>query len=80
MNKPSVRTALLVIGTILIYAGNLVYLPMALIGFALAIWGCYIWARLKNQNRAYALLGILAPLGFIGLALLKDRTPKPVTA
>jgi len=39
----------------------------------LAVWGCYNWAKLKNRSGGWALFGILAPLGYIPLMLLKTR-------
>lgn len=76
MNKPETRTALLLIGTPMIYLGNyMVGIWLSLIGFALVLVGCYIWATLKHRHRAWALMGILAPIGFAALAALKDKTP-----
>lgn len=39
----------------------------------LAIWGCYNWTKLKSRSGTWALFGIIAPLGFIPLMLLKPK-------
>lgn len=36
--------------------------------------GCYIWTRLKNRHPAFLLWGLLAPVGLLGISLLKDKT------
>jgi len=39
------------------------------------IYGCVIWAREKNRNLFFGLIfGALAPIGLIGMGLLKDRS------
>ena len=46
------------------------------LAFALTLTGCYIWTVLKNRHPAFALWGLLTPIGLIGIARLKDKTPK----
>lgn len=39
------------------------------------IYGCMTWAREKNRNWLFGVLfGALAPLGLIGMGLLKDKS------
>jgi hypothetical protein len=35
---------------------------------------CYCWAKYKNQSGWHALWGLLAPIGLIPLAVMKDET------
>ena len=37
------------------------------------ICACYYWAKYKNRSTWLAILGLLAPFGFIPLALMKDE-------
>jgi hypothetical protein len=39
----------------------------------LSLVGGYNWARGKARSPAFCLWGILAPIGYLGLALLRDR-------
>ena len=45
-----------------------------LIDLVLAVCGCYIWAKAKGHSGWFALWGILAPIGFLGVALVKSKT------
>ena len=49
-----------------------------ILAFAFSLTGCYIWTRLKNRHWGFAAWGLLTPIGLLGIALLKDKTPKPV--
>jgi hypothetical protein len=46
---------------------------MAVIGLILAVIGCIFWAKDKGRHWAFGLWGILAPIGFLGVSLLKER-------
>jgi len=48
------------------------------LAFAFSLTGCYIWTRLKNRHWGFAAWGLLSPIGLLGIALLKDKTPKPI--
>ncbi len=55
-----------------------VFLPIvgiiiSLAALAMIITGCYFWAKSKAQSSWWALFGLIAPIGFIPLALLKDK-------
>ena len=50
------------------------------IDLALAVWGCYIWAKAKGQSGVLALWGLLAPIGFLGVALVKNKSASPPAA
>lgn len=45
------------------------------LGAGALIYGSYCWAKYKGRHGAFALLGLLAPIGFIPLALMKDKYP-----
>jgi hypothetical protein len=40
----------------------------------ISIVGCYFWAKGKGQSGWFSLWGILAPIGFLGVALLQDKS------
>jgi hypothetical protein len=46
---------------------------IGLIGLALALYGCYYWAKYKSRRGWWALFGLLTVLGYIVLAALRDR-------
>jgi len=43
-------------------------------GLGLVLWGCHIWAKMKNRHWAHMFWGILAPIGYIVLWRLKDKS------
>jgi hypothetical protein len=43
------------------------------IGLVPAVVMCYYWAKRKGRHPALAALGVLAPIGLLGLALLKNK-------
>jgi hypothetical protein len=48
-----------------------ILLWMSAVAFLLA--GSWHWAKYKGRSGWWALLGLLAPIGFIPLALMKDK-------
>lgn len=73
------RTTFVLLGLIIGYAGNFIFswpvnLITALIGIVLSVYGCYLWTKLKNRHTAFALWGILSPIGLLGISLLKDKS------
>ncbi len=40
----------------------------------LDVVGCYNWAKAKARSPWFCLWGVLAPIGFLGVALLSDRS------
>lgn len=40
------------------------------------LFGCFLWTRLKNRHWIFTLWGILAPIGLLGIALLRDKSEK----
>lgn len=79
-----IRTILLLIGTVI---GYLSFLPpqpalaysMLFVSLCLSVFGCYLWTKLKNRHWIWATFGLLAPAGYLVVALLKNRrqeTPK----
>ena len=76
------RTALVLIGWIVAYGGNLFLdypanLITIVIGIGMSIYGCYLWTKLKNRHWVFSLWGIITPVGLLGVSLLKDKTPLP---
>ena len=73
------RTVLICFGIILIALGFIIgdafnILIMLILGLVLIVGGCCLWAKDKKRNPLYALWGLIPPIGFIALAILKDRT------
>jgi hypothetical protein len=73
-------TGLAWIGAIIMFIGNqsLFYFDywiiIFMIGLVITILGSVLWARRKNRSAIFGLFGILAPIGFIVIGLLKDKT------
>jgi hypothetical protein len=81
--KNADRTALLWFGAILSINGNIAieigrpYGAIAtVIGVIMATTGCYLWTRDKNRATGFALLGLLAPIGYLAIMSLKDKSPQ----
>jgi hypothetical protein len=79
------RTALLLVGTTI---GYLSLLPeqlalaysMLMVSICMSVYGCYLWAKLKGWHWIWMVFGLLAPAGFLALAILRDKSkeiPKP---
>jgi len=49
------------------------WLAIVFIGLAITMIGCVLWTQRKHRHIAFALWGLLAPIGFLGIALLKDK-------
>jgi len=50
------------------------HLILSVLGLGLSLYGCYLWAKLKNRHWAWMFLGIITPIGLLPLALMKDRS------
>jgi len=50
------------------------WLIFSIVGIGISILGCAIWAQNKNRHWVFAIWGLFAPIGFLGIALLKDKT------
>jgi hypothetical protein len=82
-----IRTILLLVGTSIGYLSlvpeNLVLAySMLVVSICMSVYGCYLWTRLKGRHWIWMVCGLLAPAGFLALALLKNKrqeTPKPQT-
>lgn len=44
------------------------------IGLVLAVVGCVLWAQRKKRHWLFGFWGLLAPIGFLGVSLLRDRS------
>ena len=51
----------------------LLWVILWLVGLGFVLWGCWNWTKYKGRNRWWTLCGLLAPIGFIPLALMKDK-------
>jgi uncharacterized membrane protein YfcA len=77
-----VRTALVIGGTVVGYASFLftrdaVINSMLAVALLTSVFGCYLWAKLKNRHWMWMVFGLLAPVGFLMLAFLSDKSQKP---
>ncbi|MGP8078901.1 MAG: hypothetical protein ACLPVI_00110 [Dehalococcoidales bacterium] len=79
--KSKHRLALLWFGAILTVSGNLAMelghpdgAVATIIGVAMATIGCYLWTRDKNRASGFALWGLLAPVGYLVIMSLKDKS------
>jgi cyanate permease len=80
-NKSALRLVLLWIGAIISVIGNVAgelgYASGSIatvVGIVAALIGCYLWTRDKNRAWGFALLGLLAPIGYLGIMFLKDKS------
>ncbi len=79
----ALRPILLWVGTIIGLAGS-VALEIgnsngavgSVVGLIVTMIGCYLWTREKNRASIFALWGLLAPIGFLGIMFLRDKTPQ----
>jgi hypothetical protein len=79
--KSAHRIALLWFGAILSICGNVAIeigrpagAIATVIGVVLAMTGCYLWTRDKNRASGFALWGLLAPVGYIAIMSLRDKS------
>lgn len=49
------------------------WLLCLIIGTVITILGCVLWTKRNNRHWAFSLWGILAPIGFLGISLLKEK-------
>jgi hypothetical protein len=79
--KSTHRIALLWFGAILTVSGNLAMelghpdgSVATIIGVVMATSGCYLWTGDKNRASVFALWGLLAPIGYLAIMSLKDKS------
>lgn len=82
--KSAHRIALLWFGAILTVSGNLAMelghpdgAVATIIGVVMATTGCYLWTRDKNRASGFALWGLLAPVGYLAIMSMKDKSAQP---
>ena len=80
MSMGALRVVLLVVGSLLVPEGEYFLTAadaagLAVYGIGYAIWmyGCYIWVKLKNRHGAWTCWGLAWPFGLVAIALLGDR-------
>lgn len=81
-----IKTLLVLVGLFLLWLlnsgilgyGEPSFWLLYILAMALTLTGCYVWTRLKNRHPAFALWGLLTPIGLLGIALLKNKTPKSI--
>ena len=81
--KNAHRIALLWFGAILSISGNVAIeigrpngAIATVIGVIMAMTGCYLWTRDKNRASGFTLWGLLAPIGYLAIMSLKDKSPQ----
>ena len=68
-------TLLGVIGNIILSYGSSFGWLFSIAGMLVAIYACWNWTKYKGREPAWALWGILYPIGYLALVLLKDKNP-----
>jgi len=84
-NVSRLRTRLLVVGTAI---GYLSFMPsqlaiaytMLVVSICMSVYGCYLWAKLKGRHWIWMVFGLLAPAGFLALAILPNKRQEPPTS
>jgi hypothetical protein len=79
--KSTHRIALLWFGAILSISGNVAIeigrpdgAIAMVIGVVMATTGCYLWTRDKNRALGFALWGLLAPVGYLAIMSMRDKS------
>jgi uncharacterized membrane protein len=79
--KRTLRYFLLSVGAILAVVGNVAFDTGhangevgTVVGVIMAIIGCDMWVRDKNQASVFSLWGLLAPIGYLAIMALKDKS------
>lgn len=81
MINGTARTVFIVVGMLGAYIANYMVsdvsiIVCAVIAIACLLSGAYIWTRMKNRHWAFMLWSLLAPIGLLGISLLKDKSYK----
>jgi hypothetical protein len=63
-----------IVGNIAIDTGRYNGQIATVIGGIIAIIGCNLWARDKNRSWLFALWGLAAPIGYLAMTCLKDKS------
>lgn len=45
-----------------------------ILGISIVLFACYLWLKGKNRHWLFMLWGLIAPVGFLGISLLKDKS------
>jgi len=79
--KRTLRYFLLWSGAILTTAGNVALETgrtngevATVVGVIMAVIGCDMWVRDKNRAWVFSLWGLLAPIGYLAIMTLKDKS------
>ncbi len=72
------RWALCVGGVIMMWVGQEVAgeegIFLIIMGVIAVLWGSYTWTKEKGRSGWWGLLGLTAPIGFLGLMVLSDKS------
>lgn len=49
---------------------------LCLMGIILGLGGSYLWVKRKNRHWIFSCYGLFAPIGLLGIALLRENNPK----
>ena len=79
--KSTLRYVLLWSGAILAVVGNVAFDTGhtngevgTIVGVIMAVIGCDMWVRDKNRACGFSLWGLLAPIGYLAIMTLKDKS------
>jgi len=65
---------LIVLGLGLEITGLFIWTGLQIAGLVLVLIGCYRWTKEKDRHWAFMFWGLLAPIGLLGIALLRNKT------
>lgn len=72
------RWALCLGGVIMMWVGQEIPgeggIFLVIMGVIAVVWGSYTWAKEKGRSGWWGLLGLTAPIGFLGLMILSDKS------
>lgn len=67
-------------GRLAMMINPIISLIVIIIALGITLYGCFLWTQWKNRHWAFMFWGLLAPIGLLGISLLKDKEDKKARA